>query len=264
MQSIESVIAFLHALAKACLRHFIVVVLSVIVCVAGAAGIAVNRPPVYTASMTVKAVDTPTGGRIANRLAVGALAGSLPTYFKVMQSRPVAQLLIDNEHIENVLFWGAGRDPKPSADEVQHVVAGFVTVDRDMMSDLATVNCTAPNPALCAALLAAMHRQTEFRLRQMMLQQATAARDYVTRVLPKTTDADMRATLTDTLQTADTQIVAADLREPIGAVVLDPPVDPPTPLHRRLAMTLAAAALLGLALGMGIAWLLEARRGAAR
>jgi uncharacterized protein involved in exopolysaccharide biosynthesis len=292
MQSIESALAFLQALARAGLRHFVIVILSLVVCIAGAVFLVASRPPAYTASMTVKAVeDAGSGSPAANKgQAINALAGTLPTYFKLLESREVAQLLIDNEHFDRTLFWGAV-DPatgewraqrpglfrgmmdrlfgvthsaRPTAEDVQQRVAGLLVIDRDVMSDIATVSCTAPSPTLCAALLAAAHRQTENRLRQILREQARRSHDYVTAALPKTTDAGMRAALDAALETANAQFVAADLGQPLGATVIEPPSVPSEPIHPRPGLFLEAAAALGLALGLAIAWLLEARRGAKR
>ena len=292
MQSIESLLAFLQTLLRASLRYFVVLVLSVIVCIGGAAAIVAGRPPAYTASMTVRAAeDLTAGGRAATKsLAVSSLAGTLPTYFKLLTSREVAQLLIDNEHFDRVLFWGAvdpatgewrarragffrgtmdrlfgvTRSSRPTAEDVQQRVAGLLLIDRDIMSDIATISCTSPSRTLCAALLAAAHRQTEYRLRQIVRDQAVRSRDYVTDALAKTTDPGMRAALNAALDAANAQIVASNLGQPLGAIVIEPPFAPQEPLHPRPGLFLEAAAFLGLALGMAIAWLLEARRGAKR
>jgi uncharacterized protein involved in exopolysaccharide biosynthesis len=291
MQSVESVLAFLKALARACLRHSVAVGLSVIVCVGGATAIVLSRPPVYTASMTLESADEQINetGPAPARLGFGVMAGPLPTYFKLMESREVAQLLIDNEHFDRALFWGAvdpttgawkaqrtgfgpaldrlfgiAHSPRPTAEDVQRAVSSMLTIDRDILADLATVSCTSPSRTLCAALLAAAHRQTEFRLRQITRLQALKRHDYAIATLAKTTDPGIRKALTAALERADAQIVASDLGEPMGASVIEPPLVPSEPVYPRPRLILLVSVLLGLALGMAIAWMLEARRGMAR
>ncbi|HWD27877.1 MAG TPA: hypothetical protein VG387_11980 [Rhizomicrobium sp.] len=281
MQSVESVSAFLGSLARAMLRHPIAVVLSVAVCLAIAFAVVASKPPLYAASMTLKTADAISDPHAsANRLPMG-VSGTLPEYFRLMQSRAVAQRLIDEEHFDRALFWGlvdpktgdwrhrrsgfldrlAGvtRSSKPVADDVQQAVTHLLMIDTNLLSDTATVSCASPSRTLCAALLAAAHRQTERQLAQMLRQRAVTARDHVTRALPATTDPGMRAALTAALQTANAQIAAADIGVPMGAILLEAPHEPSQPVKSQARLMLTAAALLGLALGMLIAWWRETR-----
>lgn len=289
MQSIESTLAFLKALARISLRHFLVLAAAAIVGVAIGAGLILSHPPLYATSMTVQGI---AGQTVASQTpqsvqaqAIAAMMGPMPGYLALIQSRDIAQLLIDREHFDRTLFPGevdprtgawtkppglldrlfhTPRSAGPTADDVQRAVAGLLAIDRDAFGNVVTLHCASPSRTLCAALLAALHRQTELHLRELMRAQAVQTRDRAAGALQRTTDPGQRAALTATLQKANAAIAAADLGEPVAARVLAAPQVPVAPLPRHLALLLTAAALMGLAAGMAIAWTIEARRGRAQ
>ena len=287
MQSIDQLLAFLAALARACLRHALAVVLSLVVCIGGAVAVAIVRPPQYANAMTVKAAEEQVEGSANVTLHVpglSALGGTLATYLKLLQSHEVAQLMIDRERFDRTLFWGrvdpaTGRwtappsflhravdglfgiaaAPGPDADDVQHALTAMLVINKDLFSDLATVSCTAPSPTLCTAMLGAAHRQTEYRLRQVLLAQAYKTRAFVAAALPTTTDPHLRATMTAALAEANDRILAADLTTPAGAILLEPPAALGRRLYPQPGVVLTLGALLGLAVGMALAWWRETR-----
>jgi uncharacterized protein involved in exopolysaccharide biosynthesis len=265
MQSIESVLAFLRALARVSLRHIGLVFLSVAVCVAAAAGFARNNPPLYSATMTVRGTPVDASWRTQTPSeALAAMTGPLTDYTVLLRSREVAQLLIDREHFDGISFGGRSpRAARPTGQDVQSLLAALLSVERDRLSNFATITCTSPSRTLCAPLLSAVNRQIEYRMTQIARAEAIRIREAAMRALPATADPDLHAAMKAALERANAIIVAADLGQPIDTKLLAPSQTPAEPLPRHPETMLVAAALLGLAAGMAIAWAREARRGAA-
>lgn len=282
MQPLNQVLDLIKSVARAMLRHPIIVIVCVVLGVGGAAGFVASRGPLYTASMSLQAADEPAGRANEIRLNVpvlSALSGPLPAYMSLLRSRVVAQRLMDDAHYDRVLFagqvdpttglwkprglsigglldqlFGIARAPRPTVDDVQRRLHDLLVVERDQLSGIATVTCTAPDPAFCVKLLADAHRETEASLRQIRLGQALQARDYANKALATATDPGIRMALGTMLAGADGVIVAAQAPIPAGAILFEPPAVAAEPIYPRPGFVLGVGLLLGLAAGAALAW----------
>ncbi len=288
MQTFGQLIDLMKSVAGAAWRHFPIVIASVVLWLGGAILFATTRSPLYTASMIVKSAedhDVGSSGITISLPGLSSLSGTLPAYLKLLPSRELAQLLLDRDHIDKLLFAGSvdpasgnwkarppgiaqvldrlfsiPSAPRPTADDVQQSLNEMVTITRDDISGIATVTCASSRPELCVQLLAASHREAEYRLRQIRLEQAVRTRDYVDKTVPATADPDMRTTMRAALATANSQILGAQLETPVGAVLLQPPAATSRPAYPKPGLVLAVGLLFGLGFGIGLAWLIGDRR----
>jgi hypothetical protein len=207
----------------------------------------------------------------------GANPARMNLYLALLQSKTVARVLVDQDHIEKLLYRGALTDsgdwietaasrrqralydlfgislPKrPTIDDVDGTLKGLMLIKPSGV--VTQISCTSSRPELCREVLLLAHQAAEATLNKLVLAQAERASEYLRNSLRSVPEIEVRTALATVLADAQRQIAMSSVGQPVGATILEQPIDPMTPSFPQPIEILTIAFLFGLVTGGAITW----------
>jgi hypothetical protein len=158
-------------------------------------------------------------------------------------------------------MFGLQLNNAPTIDDVALKLDEMIVVTQSSQ-DQNTINisCTSRDPALCYDLLQEIHKEVEFRLNSLELEQAQRTAKYVTSQLPRIQIAEVREAMIEVLASAEKTIATTALSQPVAGIVLDPPIRPTKPSFPRPTLLFAIAGFLGLIISCLVTWFIATGR----
>jgi hypothetical protein len=156
------------------------------------------------------------------------------------------------------VLWGIFGLPiskRPSADEAALLINQKITVTTD--SDTATdakLRCVEDIRGVCLKLLLTLHSLVEERLREALLDRAHQSLKYMRIAITNETNMDTRAALGEMIGGAQKQIAIYSGTQPVGATIVQYPVEPFNPDFPKPLLMMLLGLVAGFGFGGLIAW----------
>ena len=247
-------------------RGKVIILLTVIACVALAEYVSRNSENVYRVSYVVTATDTtsdPLRG-LTSPLSLLSGRGAEPQdfqiYLSLLTSEQVAKWVwLNHEDLRRVVpsKWlpdapaPKGTDP---AALMQFALADYLkkslsVASTDYTSSQYTVLLDTREPAPTLQLLQLLHERANDIARGMRMERAQAQREHLLRQLEQTRIADYRQTLLQLLGRVETQITTSTVPGEYAATIVDGPNINPIPVFPRPSLFFKLAVIAGLVFG---------------
>lgn len=148
----------------------------------------------------------------------------------------------------------------PDGARLQVLLQNRIVIERDRDKRITVISIDTAEPSLGRDLLAALHASVDGYLRARALDRANGYVTYVREQLRTVTVDDYRAALLETMSQQEKLRMIANSEQPFAAEPFGPPSSDDRPSTPKVIVALPAAIVLGLFLGVVLAFIRDSRQ----
>lgn len=155
-------------------------------------------------------------------------------------------------------IFGLRISTKPTPDEAAALINQRITIttDSDNPTD-AKLTCVEGKRGICPKLLMTLHDLVESQLRRSILDRAQQSLKYLRIAIANETNMETRTALGEMIAGAQKQIAIYSGTQPVGATIIQRPIEPFNPDFPKPLLMMLMGILAGLGVGGVISWFKE-------